>query len=160
MDLHELDHEPYIERTLELAREAAARGDEPFGSLLVHDDEVIREARNAVNTANDVRRHPELDLAAWAARELTAAECRETVMYTSTEPCPMCAGGIAIADLAGVVHSVSAARLGELLDGAAGVPCREIFERRGANTTSIGPVLAEAGVAVHRDYWPSLEAEN
>jgi tRNA(Arg) A34 adenosine deaminase TadA len=155
VNLDALDHERHMQRALELAREAADRGDEPFGSLLVRDGEVVAEARNAVATADDLRRHPELDLAHRAAREADAATRRETVMYTSTEPCPMCAGGMAIADLGAVVYSVSAARLGELLDGPSGVPCGEIFERRGADTAVVGPVLPEAGEAVHRDYWPS-----
>jgi tRNA(Arg) A34 adenosine deaminase TadA len=156
VNLDALDHDRYTERALELAREAAARGDEPFGSLLVQNGEIVAEARNAVTTEDDLRRHPELDLAYRAAREYDAVTRGETVMYTSTEPCPMCAGGIAIADLGAVVYSVSAARLGELLDGPVGVPCGEIFERRGAGTESVGPVLPEAGEAVHRDYWPSL----
>jgi tRNA(Arg) A34 adenosine deaminase TadA len=156
VNLDALDHDRYTERALELAREAVARGDEPFGSLLVHDGEIVAEARNAVTTEDDLRRHPELDLAYRAARKFDEATRRETVMYTSTEPCPMCAGGIAIADLGAVVYSVSAKRLGELLDGSPGVPCGEVFKRRGADIQSMGPVLSDAGEAVHRDYWPSL----
>jgi len=153
VNLDALDHERYMERALTLAREAADRGDEPFGSLLIHDGEVVMEERNAVNTADDLRRHPELTLAKRAAAELSHETCRETVMYTSTEPCPMCSGGIYSAKLGAVVYSVSAERAADLAGGDLVVPSSEIFDRGAADVETVGPVLPEAGAAVHRDYW-------
>ena len=101
---------------------------------------------------DDVTAHPELKLARWAARELTPAERRATTMYTSTEPCPMCAAGVAYADLGGVVYSVSGARLGEIRDGPEGIPCGEVFDRLGRDIPVHGPVLADEGEAVHREF--------
>src|SRR5699024_2949068 len=123
--------ERYIERTFELAREAAARGDNPYGSLLVLDDEIVMEASNREATDDDIAAHPELALARRAASELSAAECARATMYTSTEPCPMCAGGIAIAGLGGVVYSVGADRAAEEFGGSPGIPCGEVCERLG-----------------------------
>ncbi|WP_255196991.1 nucleoside deaminase [Halorarius litoreus] len=154
MDLETLDHEPYIERALDLAREAADRGDEPFGSLLVHDGEVVAEARNAVATEGDLREHPELTLATWAARERSAAERGETVMYTSTEPCAMCSGGIYHAGLGAVVYSTSAERVAEFTGRDFAVPSRDVFAYGDREVRVVGPVLPEAGADVHRDYWP------
>ena len=154
MDIDALDHERYMERALTLAREAGDRGDEPFGSLLVHDGEVIMEEQNGVNTADDIRRHPELTLARRAASELDADTCRETVMYTSTEPCAMCSGGIYIASLGGVVYSVSAATAADLTGGGAVVPSAEILGRGDREVPVHGPVLETAGKDVHRECWP------
>lgn len=153
----ELDHERYTERVLELAREAAERGDDPYGSLLVDPaapdgPTVVAEERNAVVTDDDVRRHPELSLAERATRELEPQVRERTIMYTSTEPCPMCAGGIRIAGLAAVVHSVSAERAAELAGHDDALPSRVVYERTGADVASLGPVLPEAGAAVHREY--------
>jgi len=153
----DLDHEQYTERAIELAREAAARGDDPYGSLLVDPDApdgptVVREARNAVITESDLREHPELHLAEWAGRELDPAVRGRTIMYTSTEPCPMCAGGIRIAGLAAVVHSVSAERAAELAGHDDAHPSRLVYADTGADVQSLGPVLPEAGAAVHRDH--------
>jgi len=153
MDLDALDHERHTERALELAREAAARGDEPFGSVLVRDDAVVMEARNAVNTAADLRRHPELTLAKRAGAELSPEERRETVMYTSTEPCPMCAGGIDIAGLRAVGYSVSTKRLAEVRGRDPGVTSADVFEHGSGDVERFGPILPEAGVRVHRDCW-------
>lgn len=153
MDLDALDHDRYMERALELAREAADRGDQPFGSLLVLDDAVVMEARNAVNTADDLREHPELTLATRAARELAPDERARAVMYTSTEPCAMCAGGIYHAGLGAVGYSVSAERVTELAGGDFAVPSSDVFAYGSRQIEVFGPVLPEAGTAIHREFW-------
>nr|WP_309221741.1 nucleoside deaminase [Halorussus sp. MSC15.2] len=90
----DFDHDSHMRRAFALAREAADRGDRPFGSVLVRGDTVVMADSNRVVTENDIRRHPELHLAYRACRELDLDERAETVMYTSTEPCPMCATGM------------------------------------------------------------------
>src|SRR5919197_5906114 len=85
--------ELHLRRAIELAAAARAADDMPFGSLLVGPgDEVLAEDRNTVLTERDISAHPELKLARWAARELDARTARATTMYTSCQPCPMCAG--------------------------------------------------------------------
>ncbi|MEZ3114674.1 nucleoside deaminase [Halobaculum sp. MBLA0147] len=153
----DLDHERYVERTLELAREAAKRGDNPYGSLLVDPEAedgptVVAEARNTVVTDEDLRGHPELTLAARARSDLPAAVRERTIMYTSTEPCPMCAGGIAHSGLAAVVHSVSQEHAAQFAGRDDVLPSRVVYDRTGADTVSLGPVTPEAGIAVHHDH--------
>jgi tRNA(Arg) A34 adenosine deaminase TadA len=155
MDLAALDHEQYMKRAIELAGEAVERGDQPFGSLLVLDGEIVAEARNAVNTRDDLREHPELSLAAEADRDLSPADRSRTVMYTSTEPCAMCSGGIYHAGLGAVGYSVSAERVTELAGGDFAVPSSDVFAYGSRPIEVFGPVLPEAGAAVHRDYWPA-----
>ncbi|WP_135853717.1 nucleoside deaminase [Halorussus salinus] len=151
-ELDALDHPTHVRRAIDLAREAGERGDGPYGSVLVRDGEVVMDETNRENTDDDIALHPELTLARRAAREFSSEERAETVMYTSTEPCPMCAGGIAIAGLGGVVYSVSAARLAEEFGGPESVPCGEIFERRGREIPVVGDVLADEGMALHREF--------
>lgn len=150
----DLSHEDHVREAIELARGAAERGDDPYGSVLVRaaDDEITMTERNAVNTENDVRRHPELTLAHRAAREFSPAQRRDLIMYTSTEPCPMCAGGIAHVGLGAVVHATSAERGAELYGADSCLPSAEVYERLGSDVVSAGSVLAEDGEAVHRDY--------
>ena len=151
-ELDAFDHEPHVRRAIDLAREAGDRGDGPYGSVLVRDGEVVMEESNRENTDDDIALHPELTLARRAAREFDPDARAETVLYTSTEPCPMCAGGIAIAGLGGVVYSVSAERLADEFGGPAGVPCGEIFERRGREIPVVGGVLEADGMALHREF--------
>jgi tRNA(Arg) A34 adenosine deaminase TadA len=144
------DHERHMQRAIELAREATDRGDEPFGSVLVRDDEIVAEASNRIVTEDDLRRHPELDLAQWAAsNEGDPDERARTVMYTSTEPCPMCAGGLRNAGLARVVYSVGGDEIHTFTGGEPTVRSSEILD---GITEVTGPVLAEAGRAVHEEY--------
>ncbi|MEV1144736.1 nucleoside deaminase [Micromonospora sp. NPDC049799] len=106
------DTERHLRRAIALAGEARAAGDPPFGSLLVDaDGAVLAEDRNTTVTGDDVTAHPELKLARWAARSLTPDEAAVTTMYTSCQPCGMCAGAIARSGLGRVVFALSAEQL-------------------------------------------------
>ena len=105
----------YLRRAIELAGAARAAGDMPFGSLLVGPEgDVQKEERNTVLTERDITHHPELKLARWAARELDRQRARQTTMYTSCEPCPMCRGAISRANLGRVVFALSNDQLAEV----------------------------------------------
>jgi len=143
------DHERHVRRALALAREAADRGDHPFGSVLVRDDQQVATASNRVVTEDDLRRHPELDLARVASHEFTATQRAEMVLYTSTEPCPMCAGGLRSAGLARVVYSVGGDEVGEFTGTSPPVRAATVLD---GVTAVTGPVLNEAGRAVHESF--------
>lgn len=133
-----------------MARESISAGDRPFGSVLVLDDEIVAEARNTVYTEEDVTAHPELKLARWAGAELSESERRETTMYTSTEPCEMCAGAIARVGLGRMVYSVSTPEITEILETDTGVRSAEILE---PGTVVEGPLLPAEGRKIHDDHW-------
>ena len=137
----------YLRRAIELAAAARAAGDMPFGSLLVGPaGEVLAEDRNTVLTERDVTAHPELKLARWAGRELSAEAARETTMYTSCEPCPMCRGAIARSGLGRVVFALSGDQLGELRPpGVAGPDAAEVRYD--------GPALLEEARVPVRGYY-------
>lgn len=101
----------HLRRCVELAREALEAGDEPFGSVLVDPDgTVLHEDRN--RTADgDQTRHPELELARWAAVHVDADVRPRCTVYTSGEHCPMCAAGHAWVGLGRIVYAVSTAQL-------------------------------------------------
>ncbi|NMB21395.1 MAG: nucleoside deaminase, partial [Firmicutes bacterium] len=81
----------HLKRCIELARTALAKGDQPFGSVLVSESgEVLFEDHNHVATG-DHTQHPEFAIARWAAANMTPAERRQATVYTSGEHCPMCA---------------------------------------------------------------------
>jgi len=146
----DLDHPRHMRRAIELAKEAGVRGDEPFGAVLVAEDAEVLEASNTVVTENDIALHPELTLARAAANRQDAADL---VLYASTEPCGMCAGGIAIAGVGGVVYSVHAGRARELAGQRGHVaPTGSLLERLDDVSVTAGVLEAE-GEAVHREYW-------
>jgi tRNA(Arg) A34 adenosine deaminase TadA len=117
--------EHHLRRAIELAGEARAAGDMPFGSLLVGPaGQVLAEDRNTVITGGDISAHPEFKLALWASRELDRETAARTTMYTSCQPCPMCSGAIARSGLGRVVFALSSEQLGAL--GATSPDAREV----------------------------------
>jgi tRNA(Arg) A34 adenosine deaminase TadA len=149
---HTHDHEPHLRRAFDLAREAASNGNTPFGSVLVRNGEVIAASENTTRTEEDITAHPELKLARWAARELDDREARETTMYTSTEPCAMCAGAIALSGLGRVVYSVDGGTAAAFAPGDDSVPSSDLLERV-SDIEIDGPTLEAEGRDVHREGW-------
>jgi tRNA(Arg) A34 adenosine deaminase TadA len=84
--------EGFVRQAIELARQARLAGNHPFGSLLVLDGNVVLTAQNTVSTDRDPTAHAETNLVADAIRHLDQAQIRRAVLYTSCEPCAMCAG--------------------------------------------------------------------
>ncbi|MFI6452739.1 nucleoside deaminase [Streptosporangium amethystogenes] len=120
------DDEKFLRRAIELAAEARAGGNPPFGSLLVGSDGgVLVEDHNTVLTDDDITAHPELKLARWAARELDPAVAAATTMYTSCQPCPMCGGAIERSGLGRVVFALSNEQLASLKPAATGTGARQ-----------------------------------
>ncbi|MFJ3958489.1 nucleoside deaminase [Arthrobacter sp. NPDC090010] len=101
----------HLRRCVELAREGLDAGDEPFGSLLVDASGVVRfEDRNRV-AGGDATRHPEFEIARWAAEELSPEERAASVVYTSGEHCPMCSAAHAWVGLGRIVYAASSEQL-------------------------------------------------
>jgi tRNA(Arg) A34 adenosine deaminase TadA len=100
-------------RCVELAREALAQGDEPFGSVLVDaGGATLYEDRNRIS-GGDHTRHPEFAIARWSVDNLTPGDRAHATVYTSGEHCPMCAAGHAWVGLGRIVYAASAAQLSQ-----------------------------------------------
>jgi tRNA(Arg) A34 adenosine deaminase TadA len=149
----------HLRRCLELAWAARARGDEPFGSLLVGPHgAVLAERENAVVTTGDRTAHPELALAGWASAHLSPAERAGSTVYTSCEHCAMCAAGHFWAGLGRLVFAVAGEQLAAVVP--AGTPVlalssREVLSRGSVAVVVEGPCseLVEDGLAVFAGYW-------
>lgn len=105
----------HLQHCLRLAEDSLNAGDKPFGSILVNaNNEVLAEARNRVNEKTELA-HPEYELAAWAAENLSAEERAKTTLYTTGEHCPMCAAAHGWVGLGPIVYLSSSKQLGEWL---------------------------------------------
>ncbi|EFL37695.1 nucleoside deaminase [Streptomyces griseoflavus] len=148
---------PYLRRCVELAAEALESGDEPFGSVLVAGDgTVLAEDHNRV-ASGDRTRHPEFELARWAAARMPPAERAAATVYTSGEHCPMCAAAHAWVGLGRIVYVASSAQLTAWL-GELGVPAPPVralpVSEVAPGVTVDGPVpeLAEEVGRLHRRF--------
>jgi tRNA(Arg) A34 adenosine deaminase TadA len=147
--------ERLVRHAIELARQARLAGDHPFGSLLVLDDAVVLTATNTVNTDRDPTAHAETNLIAAAIRRLDPAQLGRATLYTSCEPCAMCAGKMYWAGIRSVVYALPSEELAAFAGRDFLVPCRELFARAVDAVHVIGPVLVDEARDVHRGYWPS-----
>ena len=103
---------PHLRRCVELAAEAVEAGDFPFGSVLVAGGgQVLAEDRNREASRGDATRHPEFELARWAAANMTAAERADATVFTSGEHCPMCSAAHAWTGLGRIVYVSSSEQL-------------------------------------------------
>ncbi len=145
--------ETLVARSLELARTAKKSGNHPFGALLADGDNILIEAENAVHTDNDPTQHAETRLVSLAARQLDADTLARAALYTSTEPCAMCAGAIYWTGIRKVVYGCPAETLGKMTGGLFVLPCREVFAQGKEKTEVVGPVLEKESIGVHEGFW-------
>jgi len=145
----------HLRRCVELAEAAVEAGDEPFGSVLVSGEgAVLAEDRNRV-AGGDRTRHPELELARWAAAHLAPQERAAATVYTSGEHCPMCAAAHGWVGLGRIVYASSSAQLTTWLAelGVPPSPVRALPVRDVVPGVAVeGPAaeLAEQVHALHR----------
>jgi tRNA(Arg) A34 adenosine deaminase TadA len=113
----------HFRRCVELAEQALAAQDEPFGSVLVAaDGRRLAEDRNRVVATGDRIQHPELALARWAAAHLSRQDRAGATVFTSGEHCPMCAAAGGWVGLGRIVYAHSSAQLADWLADMARPP--------------------------------------
>ena len=149
----------YLRQAIALADKARERGNRPFGALIVAaNGRVLAEASNANGESGDCTAHAELS----AIRLASPLHCRDALatatLYSSAEPCVMCAGAIFWSAIGRVVYGIDAERLrvfrGERLDQKdAELSCRDVFERSSHAIECIGPSLIDEASQSHQGGW-------
>jgi tRNA(Arg) A34 adenosine deaminase TadA len=103
----------HLTRCVELAEAALATDNDPFGSVLVDaNGKVLFEDHNRT-AGGDETRHPEFDIARWAANNMTPEARATATVYTSGEHCPMCSAAHAWVGLGRIVYAGSTKQLVE-----------------------------------------------
>ena len=150
----------HLRRAIALSVEARAQGHHPFAALVVTaTGEVVSEAVNGSRPPEgDPTRHAELVAVSQAARRLTPGELRSCTLYTSAEPCAMCAGAAYWCGVGRVVYALSEERLLTLTGNhpenpTLALPCREVFARGQRQVEVVGPALEDEAAAAHTGFW-------
>lgn len=104
----------FINRCIELAREAFQKGDSPFGALVAQGDQIIVEATNGIIIQNDITAHAEIIAIRQTQKIIGHSDLSEFVLYSSCEPCPMCSFMIREAKFRRVVFSLRSPSMGGL----------------------------------------------
>jgi tRNA(Arg) A34 adenosine deaminase TadA len=152
-------HEPHLRAAIKLARLAREHGNHPFGALLVDEEgSVVLEAENTVRTGRDVTGHAETNLMREASARFEPDFLEQCTLYTSTEPCAMCAGAIYWGNVRRVVFALSQEEIRQITGGnpqnfQLDLTCRELFAHGDHPVEVSGPHLLEEARAVHDDFW-------
>jgi tRNA(adenine34) deaminase len=101
------DDNLYMKQALMEADKAALRGEVPVGAVVVCRDRIIGRGHNLTETLHDVTAHAEMQAITAAANELGAKYLPDCTLYVTVEPCVMCAGAIAWAQLGRVVFGAA-----------------------------------------------------
>jgi len=102
----------WMQRALELARQAEAEGEVPVGAVLVKNEQVLGESWNAPIGEHDPTAHAEIRALRNAATRLGNYRLLDTTLYVTLEPCVMCAGAIIHARVKRVVYGAADPKTG------------------------------------------------
>jgi tRNA(Arg) A34 adenosine deaminase TadA len=151
--------EHFLRRSFEVARRSLTHGNHPFAAILVDDKEnVLIEVENGYMPSRDGTAHAERLLATRACTTLTPDLLAKATLYSSAEPCAMCAGAIYWAGIGRVVYGLSEHRLRAVTGNhpenpTLDLPCREVFQSGQRPTEVIGPLLEDEAEALHAGAW-------
>lgn len=149
----------YLRMAIAMSRVARQRGNRPFGAAIVSaEGEVLAEVWNSNVETGDCTAHAEVN----AVRAVSSHHSRETLsaatLYSSAEPCVMCAGAIFWSNIGRVVFGIDAQRLrvfrGERPEQRdAELSCRDVFAASPHPIECVGPALVEEASEPHQGFW-------
>jgi tRNA(Arg) A34 adenosine deaminase TadA len=154
-----LDHEHFLRLAFAVARRARANGNHPFGAILVGTDgAVLMEQENAFAPDHDMTGHAERVLMTRASKAFAPDLLRGCTMYTSAEPCAMCAGAAYWVGVRRVVYGLAESDLRALTGNhpenpTLDLPCRVVLAAGQREVEVIGPMLVEEAAALHAGAW-------
>jgi tRNA(Arg) A34 adenosine deaminase TadA len=149
----------HLRTAIQVAQAARQHGNHPFGAILVDEGgQVLLEAENTVVTERDCTGHAETNLMRLASQQFPPEKLQKCTLYTSTEPCAMCAGAIHWGNVRRIAFALRAA---DFYDIAGPSPddlrlsSREVFARSQRSVELLGPAeeLAQEARAVHEGFW-------
>lgn len=149
----------YLRQAIGWSQVARERGNRPFGAVIVAEDgQVLAEAWCNTGESGDCTGHAETNAVRMVSPQVDRATLSRSTLYSSAEPCVMCAGAIFWSAIGRVVFGIDAVRLrrfrGERLDQRdAELSCRDVFRASPHPIECIGPALIGEASAPHQGFW-------
>ena len=152
--------ETLLRKAFAVAAKAREQGDHPFGALLADaEGKVLMEQGNGYSSeGGDRTAHAERLLASRAAKAYSPDFLSHCTLYSSAEPCAMCAGAIYWAGIGRVVFGQTEKDLKRQTGDHAenptlDLPCYIVFAAGQRPTKVIGPLLADEAAKLQADFW-------
>jgi tRNA(adenine34) deaminase len=105
-------HEQFMRAALAEAEAAGKRGEVPVGAVIVHNGQIVARAHNLTETLSDVTAHAEMQAITAASNAIGGKYLTNCTLYVTLEPCVMCAGAIAWAQIGSLVFAASDTKRG------------------------------------------------
>ncbi|OGZ06941.1 MAG: hypothetical protein A2942_01250 [Candidatus Lloydbacteria bacterium RIFCSPLOWO2_01_FULL_50_20] len=152
------EHERFMMKAIEAAHESGHRSDYPIGTVIVKDGEIISSGYETLKSANDpVNGHAEIDAIRKATREILKQPYLEgCTLYSTHEPCPMCATAAFWSKIKTIVFSVSREDMIEQMPKRASgkfswrqvdISCKDVLDHGSGHMVELIPsVLREEGI--------------
>jgi tRNA(adenine34) deaminase len=149
----------YLRQAIKWSATGRARGNRPFGAIIVGDDgTVLAEAWCNTSETSDCTGHAETNAVRMVSPKVDRETLARATLYSSAEPCVMCAGAIFWSNIGRVIYGIDAERLrvfrGERAEQRdAELSCRDVFAASPHPIECIGPALIAEASRVHEGYW-------
>ncbi|MGB9770506.1 MAG: tRNA adenosine(34) deaminase TadA [Candidatus Kapaibacteriota bacterium] len=147
-----MDYEYFMKIALKEARKSFESEDVPVGAVIVKDGKIIARAHNEVEKRKDATRHAELLALSEAFKKVGYKHLLGSTVFTTLEPCPMCAGALVLARVKTVVFAAKDPKSG------AGGSVINILSHSALNhkIEVIGGVLEEESSQLLKDFFSKL----
>lgn len=148
--------EALLRRVIALSVRSREKGYHPFAAFVV--DAEGAQLAQAFNASNlDRTAHAEMNVLRLVGG-VAAERLRRATLYSSAEPCAMCAGALYWSGIGRLAYALSEARLLAITGShpenpTLSLPCREVFARGQRHIEVLGPMLEEEAAAAHEGFW-------
>lgn len=145
--------ETFMKAAIELSALAVEHGNEPFGAVLVKDDEIVYKSENQIYTKHDPTYHAEIGLIKNFCSETGITDLSDYTLYSSCEPCFMCCGAMVWCRLGRLVYSSSDMDLCDILGVTGSKCCETVFGMSGNKIEVTSGVLHEESYKILKEYF-------
>jgi tRNA(adenine34) deaminase len=114
---------------MRLALEEAKKGDAPYGAVIVKDNQVVAAAYNTVRQDSDPSAHAEVNVIRSLTAKLKNPSLEGYSIYTTGEPCPMCATACVWTGLSEIVYGASIEDLISVNQSQINISCEEVIAK-------------------------------
>lgn len=120
-----MNHEDYMK----IALLEAKQGDSPYGAVIVRDNQVVATGHNTAKRDSDPSAHAEINVIRSLTAKINNPDLEGYTLYTTGEPCPMCATACVWAGITEIICGASIQDLIEINQPQVNIACEQIIAR-------------------------------
>ncbi len=128
---------------MRVALESAKKGDSPYGAVIVKDNEIVAIAHNTVRSDSDPSAHAEINAIRTLTAKIKNPSLEGYTIYTTGEPCPMCATACVWTGISEIVYGASIQDLMEVKQSQIDISCQEVISKSFRNIRVTGGILRD-----------------